>query len=82
MKVAQLTAYDEFVEFITSLPTLEQIIAFRLSDHAEARIRELLDANQRRRLSDDEAAELEEYTRLEHLVRKAKICAAEKLAQS
>lgn len=79
MEIAELTAYDEFVEFITSSPTLEQITQFRLSDSAERRIRELLTANQQRRLTDGEEQELDEYVRLEHMVRKAKIRAYEKL---
>jgi hypothetical protein len=77
--VINLDAYDEFVEFITSGPTLDQIASFRLSEQAEARIRELLDANQKRRLTDAEEDELNEFLRLEHLVRKAKIRALEKL---
>lgn len=79
MHVVEINAYDEFVEFITSSPTLEQIAGFRLSTPAEQRIRDLLDANRTRRLTDDEVAELDEYLRLEHMVRKAKIRAWEKL---
>ncbi len=79
MRVVEISAYDEFVEFITSVPTLEQIANFRLSTAAEQRIRDLLDANQARRLSDAEEAELDEYLRLEHMVRKAKLRAYEKL---
>jgi hypothetical protein len=82
VEVVKLTAYDEFVEFITSSPTLEEIATFRLSEVAEARISELLTANRNRRLTDDEQAELDEYLRLEHMVRKAKIRAYEKLDQS
>lgn len=81
MAIAQLQAYDEFVEFITSSPTLEQIAEFRLSDVSEARISSLLEANQNRRLTSSEEAELDEYIRLEHIMRKAKIRAFEKLDQ-
>ncbi len=81
MGVVEINAYDEFVEFITSSPTLEQIAAFRLSAAAESRISELLEANRTRRLTDAEEAELDEYLRLEHMVRKAKIRAYEKLDQ-
>ena len=82
MQVVDINAYDEFVEFITSSPTLEQIADFRLSEAAEARIGELLDANRNRRLTDAEENELNEYLRLEHMVRKAKIRAYEKLNHS
>lgn len=81
MAIAQLQAYDEFVEFITSSPTLEQIAEFRLSDVSEARISSLLEANRSRRLTSLEEAELDEYIRLEHIMRKAKIRAFEKLDQ-
>jgi hypothetical protein len=82
MRVVDINAYDEFVEFITSAPTLEQMANFRLSAVAEQRIRDLLDANQARRLTDAEEAELGEYLRLEHMVRKAKLRAYEKLDQA
>ena len=81
MQLTQITAYDEFVEFITSLPTLEQIANFTLSASAQARVNELLDANRNRRLTYTEEAELDEYVRLEHIVRKAKLRAYEKLDQ-
>jgi hypothetical protein len=79
MRVVEISAYDEFVEFITSSPTLDEIANFRLSTAAEQRIRDLLDANHHRRLTDAEESELDEYLRLEHMVRKAKIRAYEKL---
>lgn len=79
MAVVEIDAYDEFVEFITSGPTLEQIATFRLSPAADQRISVLLTANRQRRLTDAEEAELGEYLRLEHIVRKAKIRAWEKL---
>ena len=81
MAIAQLQAYDEFVEFITSSPTLEQIAEFRLSDVSEAHISGLLEANRTRTLTAAEEAELDEYLRLEHIMRKAKIRAFEKLDQ-
>jgi len=81
MAIAQLKAYDEFVEFMTSTPTLEAISQFRLSDESEARIHALLDANESRKLTPEEEAELDEYLRLEHIMRKAKIRAFEKLSQ-
>lgn len=69
MDVIEINAYDE---------TLDQIANFRLSEAAEQRISDLLDANRNRRLTDAEDAELNEYLRLEHMVRKAKIRAYEK----
>jgi len=80
--LVKLSAYDEFVEFITSSPTLQEIIDFRLSEQADQRISDLLTANRTRRLSDAEEAELDEYLRLEHMVRKAKLRAQQKLGNS
>ena len=81
MVIRQAGAYEEFVEFITSSPTLEEIAEFRLSDEVEARISSLLEANRSGHLTPDEEAELDDYLRLEHIMRKAKIRAVEKLGQ-
>ncbi len=80
MAIAQLAAYDEFIEFFTSNPTLEQISEFRLSDASDAHINRLLEANRLGRLDPRDKDELDEYIRLEHLMRKAKLRAFEKLA--
>jgi hypothetical protein len=74
-----ISAYDEFVDFVTSLSPLEAIVDYTMSATAQARVNELLAANSNRRLTDAEAAELDEYERLEHLIRRAKIRAFEKL---
>jgi hypothetical protein len=79
MAIANVRSYDEFVEFITSLPTLEQIAQFRLSATTEQQISDLLHANQTRQLTAEEQTELDEYLRVEHLMRKVKIRAFEKL---
>lgn len=81
MVIRNISAYDEFVEFITSRPSLEEITDFRLSDEIETHISDLLQANRTRRLTDDENEELDEYLRVEHLMRKAKLRAYEKLDQ-
>lgn len=81
MAIVNIGAYEEFVDFVTSSPTLEQIAAFRLSDATEARISALLEANRSARLTAEEESELDEYPRLEHIMRKLKIRAYEKLDQ-
>jgi hypothetical protein len=72
---------EDFIEFITSSPSLEQIVDFTLSEPAQARVSELLDANRNRRLTDEETAELDEFQRIDHMVRRAKIRALQKLAE-
>jgi hypothetical protein len=79
MAIANVRSYDEFVDFITSSPTLEQIAQFRLSAATKRQISDLLHANQTRQLTAEEQAELDEYLRVEHLMRKVKIRAFEKL---
>ena len=80
MAIAHLAAYDEFVEFITSNPTTKAVSEFRLSDAAEEHINALLEANREGTITPEELDELDEYIRLEHLMRSAKIRAFEKLA--
>lgn len=79
MAIANLPAYEEFVEFITSVPSLEQVSKLRLSETTEARINALLNSNREGTITPAESAELDEYLRLEHIMRKAKIRAIEKL---
>lgn len=78
----QTTAHREFAEFIISMPALEQIAAFRLSDTTEAHINGLQDANNAGTITEAERAELEDYLRLEHLMRLVKLEAYKKLDQA
>ena len=80
MAVIQLNAYQEIVDFMAARPSLEDMSAFRFSEAAEEHINELLAANRRRRLTDVEAAELDEFDKLEHMMRMIKLTALEKLA--
>jgi hypothetical protein len=81
MAIKQNHAYDEFIDFITSLPALEEIVNYTMSSATQVRVNELPTANKNRRLTDGEAAELDDYERLEHMIRRAKIRALEKLEQ-
>ena len=81
MAIAHLPAYEDFVEFITSAPTLKQVSELHLSDATEARISTLLTANREGTITPEEIIELDEYVRLERIMRKAKIRAIEKLDQ-
>ena len=79
MAIVHLSAYDEFVDLITSSPTLEQIAEFRLTDATEVRLSALMEASSSGQLTAEQEAELDEYLRLEHIMRKMKIRAFEKL---
>ena len=79
MAVIQRTPYQEFAEFMTTRPTLEQLTEYRLSDVSESRISYLLAANRNETITPEEQDELEDYTHLEHLMRLVKIRAFAKL---
>lgn len=76
---APVSAYDEFAEFIARPPSLQEIADFHLSDALENRIGELLTANRSRALTAEEQHELDEYVRVEHLMRMTKMRAIAKL---
>ncbi|MEM8642251.1 MAG: hypothetical protein AAGG51_26065 [Cyanobacteria bacterium P01_G01_bin.54] len=65
--------YHHILTFITSRPTPEQIAAFRPTPEMQNRLRFLLDRNQTGTLTPTEAAELNEYERIEHLIVMLKI---------
>ena len=54
-------AFDEMIEFFASHPTPEQVLAFRISPRAQARLAELLEKNREDGLSESESAELDWY---------------------
>jgi hypothetical protein len=61
-------AYVEVFDFLLTRPTPQDIVAFKVSAAAQARIQTLLDKNREEVLSDTEAAELDVYEQLEHLM--------------
>ena len=58
---APAQAFNEMVDFLSSHPTAEQIMAFKISDGAQARLSELLEKNREEGLADAENAELDWY---------------------
>jgi hypothetical protein len=81
MAVRRLAVWDEIDDFLLSSPTLEQIMAFRPSESAQTRLRELLEANKTRKLTLDEEAELDETMAVEHFMRRLKVKALVKTQQ-
>jgi len=61
-------AYAEVLDFLLTHPTPHDILAFKVSDAAQARLRLLLDKNREETLSAPEEAELNIYEQLEHLM--------------
>ena len=66
------TLLDEITDFLASIPTAEQILAFKPSEALNQRLHELLDHAGEGALSDREQAELDEYLRVSHLLKMLK----------
>lgn len=73
--------FDEVLEFLTSNPSLEDIIALQPSQAIEQRWSELLEINRTGRLSAEEEKELNQFSQVEHFVRMLKVKARKKLAE-
>ena len=70
MSVTQ-KSYDEIVDLF-ALTNSAEILAFRPSTDSQERVRYLLERNESGELTDDEAAELERFGELEHLMQLVK----------
>lgn len=75
MSAVQAPIYQEIYYFLASSPSTEQILAFRPSEAAQARLGELLQASKEGRLSSEEQRELDEFEQVEHFVRMLKLYA-------
>ncbi len=75
-------AVDEVTRFFATLPTPEQILAFRASPAVAVRIAHLLEKNRETGLSEDEEREWEMYEYAGHLVRMAKANAMAEAART
>lgn len=58
---------EEVADFLAQGPTAEAIAAYRISEQAQDRVRELMEKNKSGVLTPDEAAELDEITVLDQL---------------
>ncbi len=59
--------FEEMIHFLATGPTTEQIIAHKVSDHTQDRLRELLDKNREEGLTEAENAELDAYEYVDYL---------------
>jgi hypothetical protein len=64
--------YMELVDFVARGSTPEQVANFRPSREAQERVAELLDRQRDSMLSEQEAAELDGFVQLEHILGLAK----------
>lgn len=67
-----LTAYDEIIDFLARGSTSEEVIAFRPSEIAQARVRELLERNKTDEMTSEESLELQNFGELEHFMQLVK----------
>lgn len=70
---------SDILDFLAGLPTPEEILRLHPSPYLQARIRELLEKNRERGLSEEEEQEWARYEYIEHLMRMAKAKAQLKL---
>jgi hypothetical protein len=61
--------FDEITDFLASAPDTEAILAFTPSDALVQRLSELLERNKTDGLSLDERTELDEFLRMNHLLK-------------
>ena len=73
--------FTEITDFIVSEPSLNEIIAYRPSETLNERLHDLLYKNANDSLSGDEKHELDEFLRLDHLIRMLKAKARLRLAE-
>jgi hypothetical protein len=74
-----LTAYDELLDLLAEESLAQRILSFRASPETQARIDDFLEKNRRGVLSPEDLIELEEFERVEHLVRMLKARVRQKL---
>lgn len=59
---------EEVISFLSTSPTLERIVGYKISAAAQARLEELLEKNREARLTAEETAELEQYLQYRHIL--------------
>jgi len=65
-------AYDELVDFIAAGSTPASLLQFQPSPETKARVQELIHKERDAGLLPEETSELDDYLKLEHLMRLAK----------
>ena len=73
-----LPIYDELLDILAETGEANRLLTFRLPDHRQARLDELLEKNRDGTLTEMERGELAEFERLEHLGRMLKARARQK----
>jgi hypothetical protein len=70
--IAVATPFVEMIEFLSSRPTPDQILAFKISATAQTRLADLLDKNREEGLNDAEHTELDWYEYVHEIMTRLK----------
>ena len=65
---SEFPVYREMLDFLASGPAPGDILAYKVSPSAQARVEALLDRNSEGQLSVDEEAELEAFSQVNHIM--------------
>ncbi len=74
-----IVAYDEMLDFLTSGPSLDEIMDFEHSEKTLSRVRYLMDSIEKETLTTDEGAELEEFVKANRFMDMLKVRAQRRL---
>ncbi len=74
--------FDEVIDFLTSFPKPEAIVAFKPSARLQSRAEYLLQQKRQGALNDEERQELDYFMVIEHLMRMAKARARQRIAEA
>ncbi|MCL4267436.1 MAG: hypothetical protein KJ069_29935 [Anaerolineae bacterium] len=74
--------YNEFLNFLMTAPSPQEIIKFKASPTAQLRLRELLDKNRETVLTDAEQSELDAYEQVDYVMTMLKAKAHNQLQQT
>ncbi|MBZ4193654.1 MAG: hypothetical protein LAE24_05025 [Candidatus Contendobacter sp.] len=77
----EFKGFSDTLEFLANLPTPQEILALHPSPALQEEMERLLEKSQDKGLNSEEEAQWRRLEYLEHLIRKAKIRAAQRLAK-
>lgn len=73
MRPTETKSYDEIVDLFARGASSAEVLAFRPSEETQERVRDLLERNTADKLTEAEAAKLDHFGELEHLMQLIKL---------
>ena len=77
--ISEFRPVDAIIDFLTSFPSPEEVVAYRPPRESQERLDYLLSKQQEIPLNSDEKKELEYFLLIEHLMRVAKLRALQRI---